>query len=245
MKSIFSRVWKAIIGIGLLSITAFNSAAQERESIQIGLQGTVGIPVGEFKNAIDNSLGDLGFGGGFHFLLNPKKEGYSPLLLGLDFNYLNLGTEKTPESQFLPKLKTTFNYFTLGPLFRLALTDKQTGMIPFVDALIGMKIMNTKTRVDNDLVDTLLDQEYLESLLSTNYEGLTYGVGIGFYHRAKPKEANELGGSLFVKLMYQYGDKTKYVIRNTIEVNPAGQITFEENRAQTSMITLQFGFLIH
>lgn len=212
--------------------------------MQLGLQGSIGFPIGEFKNSIENSFGNNGFGGGLHVLINTQKEDKTPVFLGIDFNYLNFGTEKTPESKYLPPLKTTFNYFTLGPLFRVVLTEKYSGIVPFVDGMFGLKILNTKTRVDNSLVTTILTQEPNESILGTNYEGLVSGIGIGFYTKSQKKEADDIAASFFVKLMFEYGDKTRYVKRNSISVDPEGLITYQTGHTPTSMITLKFGILV-
>ncbi|MDX5337764.1 MAG: hypothetical protein LPK25_01980 [Cyclobacteriaceae bacterium] len=214
-----------------------------REFMQLGLQGSLGFPVGQFRNSIQNSFGKTGLGGGLHVLFNTRKEGYAPVFLGVDFNYLYFGTEKTPESQFLPPLKTTFNYFTLGPLFRVVLVDKDHGFVPFVDGLVGLKILNSKTRVDNSLVTTLLVQEPNEALFGTNYEGFVTGLGLGFFYKSHRKEMEDLATAFFVKLTFEYGDKTRYVKRNSIAVDPEGQITYQTGHTPTSLINLQFGIL--
>lgn len=235
--------FRKVVLILLLSLLSNPALTQERESYHLGLQGSMGVPVGNFKEAIKNSFGDIGFGGGFHLLLNPKKEVYSPVLVGLDFNYLNFGKEKIPSSQYFPQLKTTFNYFTIGPMFRVLLSKKDQGIIPFLDGMVGMKIMNSKTKVDNTIVDTLLDEEYLESLLSTNYEGLNTGFGVGIYKKSSVKIPDEVAVSWFIKLMFQYGDQTKFVKRNSVRVDDEGQLTYETGRTQTSLVNLQFGIL--
>lgn len=219
--------------------------AQTGDKVHLGIHGNIGIPVGEFRDAVNNSFGGTGWGGGLNLLINPKKGGaYSPVLIGIESNYMNLGTDKTPETVYLPQLKTSFNYFNVGPMIRGILSSKEEGIIPFIDGFVGMKILNTKTKIDNNLIDTLLDEEYVESLLSTNYEGLGYGVGLGFFNRKLKSDEMQMAGSFYMKVMYQYGDRVNYVKRGSIEVDQEGFITYETGRTQTSMIVLQAGFLI-
>lgn len=227
----------------LISISA--AWAQTGDKVHFGVHGSIGLPVGEFKETVNNSFGGTGWGGGLNLLINPKKGGvYSPVLIGIESNYMNLGTDKTPETVYLPQLKTSFNYFNVGPMIRAMLSSKEEGIIPFIDGFVGLKILNTKTKIDNNLIDTLLDEEYVESLLSTNYEGLGYGVGLGFFNRKVKADEMQVAGSFYMKVMYQYGDRVNYVKRGSIEVDQEGFITYDTGRTQTSMIMLQLGFLM-
>jgi hypothetical protein len=222
------------------------SYGQSSNKYQFGLYGNVGLPTGEFRDAVNNSLSGTGWGAGMNFLINPKKGGvYSPVFLGIEGNYMNLGTDKIPASAFLPQLKTTFNYYNIGPVIRVFLMEKEEGFIPFLDGFIGMKALNTNTQVDNSLLDTILDQEALESLLSTNYEGLGYGVGLGFYNRKFNDRAETGHGSFYLRLMYQYGDRINYVMRGSVKVDKGGVITYQTDKTQTGILSLQLGFLIY
>lgn len=219
-------------------------SAQTAEKFQFGLHGNIGLPVGEFRETVSNSIGGTGWGAGMNFFLNPKKGGvYSPIYVGIEGNYMNLGRDKTPETTFLPQLKTTYNYFNVGPVFRLFLSDREEGFVPFLDGFVGMKVLNSRTQVDNSILDTALDQEYLESLLSTNYEGLGYGVGFGFYKRKIKEDSNNGAASFYLRVMYQYGDRINYVKRGSIDVDKDGAITYETGRTETSILSLQIGFL--
>lgn len=221
------------------------SYCQSSNKFQLGLYGNIGLPTGEFREAVNNSLGGTGWGGGMNFFLNPKKGGiYSPVFIGIEGNYMNLGTDKIPATAFLPQLKTTFNYYNVGPITRVFLFEKEEGFIPFVDGFVGLKVLNTNTQVDNSLLDTILDQEDLESLLSTNYEGLGYGVGLGFYNRKFNDQAEKGQGSFYLRLMYQFGDRINYVKRGSVKVDKEGFITYKTDRTQTGIISLHLGLLV-
>lgn len=230
----------------LVFLISLSSAwAQTGDKVHFGIHGNVGLPVGEFKETVNNSFGGTGWGGGLNLLINPKNNGvYSPVLIGIESNYMNLGTDKTPETVYLPQLKTSFNYFNVGPMIRAMLSSKEEGIIPFIDGFVGMKILNTKTKIDKSLIDSLVDEEYVENLLSTNYEGIGYGVGLGFFNRKLVTDEMQLASSFYMKVMYQYGDRVNYVKRGSIEVDQEGFIIYDTGRTQTSMIVLQLGFLI-
>jgi hypothetical protein len=230
----------------LLGLICSPSFAQFSEKAHISFYGNLGFPMGEFRQTIQNSIGGNGVGLGTSMLFNPKKESaFSPVMIGFEVNYLHLGTEKTPESTFLPQLKTSYNYITLGPVIRAVLSQKDQGIIPFVDGFVGMKLLNTKTRIDNTIVDTLLDQEYLESLLSTNYEGLGYGLGVGFFTRKLDKGGINVGNSFYLKLNYAYGDRLTYVKKGSIAVDSEGFITYKNGKTETGMLTLQAGIMLY
>lgn len=231
------------LGFILIQGAAFS---QSTEKTHISIYGNLGFPIGEFRQSVNNSIGGNGVGIGMSALFNPKKEGYfSPVLIGLEANYLHLGTEKTPESTSLPRLKTSYNYVNFGPVIRALLSQREQGLIPFVDAFVGMKILNTKTRVDNTLVDTLLDREILAKLLSTNYEGLSYGLGVGFFQRKIWEDGVGQKSTFYLKLNYTYGDRLSYVQKGSIQVNPEGDISYQVGKTQTGLVSLQLGILLY
>lgn len=237
---------KTVVLSALFFLAASLSLAQTPEKWLFALHGNIGFPTGEFRETVKNSLGGTGWGVGMNFLFNPRKLGvYNPVFLGVEGNFMNLGRDKTPETSFLPPLKTTFNYFNVGPLIRVFLNEREEGFVPFLDGFVGMKVLNTRTQVDNSLLDTLLDQEYLETLLSTNYEGLGYGLGIGFYKRKIYEEVQKGQAAFYLRLMYQYGERVNYVKRGSIKVDNEGFITYQTGRIQTSLLSLQLGILIH
>lgn len=238
---------KAFKWIFLLLLLWNQSFAQNVEKFQFGFHGNIGFPVGEFGEIVNNSLGGTGWGVGMNGFFNPKKGGaYSPVIIGIEGNYMHLGTDKTDGSFFLPQLKTSFDYFNVGPVIRVFLSEQEEGLVPFLDGFFGMKVLHTRTSIDNSLFDTILDQEYLESLLSTNYEGFGYGLGLGIYKRKIPEDTSgEQAASFYLRLMYQYGDRINYVKRGSVEVDRDGIITYQTGRTETSILSLQFGFLFY
>lgn len=235
---------KAPLVLVLFFLFTSLAKSQTWDTFHLGLYGNLGFPVGEFRETVQNSIGGKAVGTGINFLFKPiKSESLSPVMIGMEFNYLYLGTDKTPESKFLPQLKTIYNYYNVGPLIRFFLNDNPDGFKPFLDGFIGLKILNTKTKIDNTLIDTLVDEAYLEKLLSTNNEGLGFGVGLGFFKSKIKEEFDEGSISFYMKVLYQYGDRITHVKKGSIEVDPNGFITYQTGHSQTSIISLQFGLL--
>lgn len=224
----------------LLFLSACTLAAQAQETAMFSFAPAMAIPSEEFKKAVDNPNEGLGVGLGSNILFNPKgKKGYSPVFFGADFTYLTFGRDKQPSTTNAPPYKTTFNYYAINGIARLFLTDKEYGFTPFVDGMLGLKIYNTRTKIDKDLLDTVLNDDQPEVIHTTNDTGLGYGVGIGFYKR-KIKDEGEGKASFTLRAMYLWGDKIRYVVRGSVQIDN-GAVTYETKYSNTNMVMLQFG----
>ncbi len=213
---------------------------QAQETAMISFSPAIAIPSEEFKKAVDNPIEGLGVGLGSNVLFNPKgKKGYSPVFFGADFTYVTFGRDKQLAATNAPPYKTTFNYYSINGIARVFLTDKEYGFTPFIDGMLGMKIYNTRTKIDKNLVDIILNDDQAEVIHTTNDTGLGYGLGIGFYNR-KFKDEGEGKGSFTLRVLYLWGDKIRYVVRGSMQVDN-GAVTYETNYSNTNMIMIQFG----
>lgn len=220
------------------------ACAQEFESYQVSLFGNIGIPSAELKEAVDNPIGGTAVGLGFNALFNPKgKKSYSPVFVGADFSYVTFGRDKQPATSTSPPYKTSFNYYGISGLTRLFLSSRPEGFVPFIDGQLGAQIFNTRTKIDKNVVNLILNDDQPEVINTTNDAGLNYGVGIGFYSR---KTVNENGGydpSFTLRVLYHWGDRTNYVKRGSLEVDN-GTVTYESGYTRTNMIMIQLGVLL-
>jgi hypothetical protein len=224
----------------VIFLQALKTYAQPEKSM-FSFSAIVAVPTAEFNDAVNNESNGMGVGFNTNLLFNPKsKNAYSPVFFGGDFSYISFGRDKQPASGNLPAYKTTFNYYSINGIARLFLTDKTEGFTPFVDGMLGMKIYNTRTKIDKDLLNTVLNDDQPEVIHTTNDTGLDYGVGVGFYKR-KFREAGEGKGSLTLRVAYLWGDKIQYVKRGSLKVD-AGTIDYETSYANTSMFLIQLGF---
>jgi opacity protein-like surface antigen len=224
------------------------NAQQNTNPVHFAGYANVSIPSSDFKKAIDNDTGGVGVGFGFNVLANPYgRKRSSPVLLGIDFNYLTFGRDKIEASGNVPPYKTSYNYYTIGGLGRYVI-PKTSGFTPFIDGMLGMKIYNTRTKIDKDAFQTVIDNEQEEVINSNNDTGLTYGIGVGFFNRKFSTSENgdavtSNNVSFTLRLMYLWGDEIGYVKRGTVVVEN-GFVSYETGYTKTNMILIQLGFYV-
>jgi hypothetical protein len=225
----------------ILVVLAFTIYAQETAQISVSLP--LAFPTKDFKEAVDNDIEGVGVGIASNVLFNPKgKNGYSPVFFGVDFSYVTFGRDKQPSTSDTPPYKTTFNYYTINGIARIFLTNKTEGFTPFVDGMLGLKIYNTRTKIDKDLLDTVFDEDQPEVIHTTNDTGLGYGVGIGFYNR-KAHGEGEGKGSFTLRVLYLWGDKVEYVKRGSLVIDN-GFVNYDTGFTNTNMFMVQLGFMV-
>lgn len=227
-----------------LSISCLLSAQQPYESFHLTVNGSAAFPVGSFQTAVAPNGGGFGIGGGASALFNLKgKYEYFPLFLGADFNYLSFGRDKQSSAETMPALKTAFNYYGISAIGRAFLSAKKSGIVPFIDAQVGVNIINTRTKIDKDLGDLFLGEDYPEVLNTTNDLGLMYGASLGFYTRKPLDENNRRSASFFMKAGYMAGDDIEHVKRGTLKVTN-GNVTYQTTTTSVNNIIVQFGFVL-
>ena len=221
------------------------SPGADYDKFNFHILGQVAIPSEELKKAINNELGNLGYGFSTGFAVNPfMKKRPSPVFLGAEFGYLFYGVDTIEAKNDIPPLKTSYNVYSFNALGRVILTQSQR-FVPFIDGLVGVKVFNTRTKIDKNLIDTALNDDQEELIHKTNDAGLNYSVGLGFYTRRAKKTPDEARPSFSLRFLYVWGDETEYVIRDSIEVSPDMFVTYETGRANTTMFQIQFGLMLY
>ncbi|MBX2916165.1 MAG: hypothetical protein KF856_12920 [Cyclobacteriaceae bacterium] len=219
-------------------------AARSQDSIKFstvhffgGIQTAV--PSREFRAVINNSFGNLGYGFNVGIAVSPLGEKKpSPFLLGVDFGYFTYGNEKQKGTSVAPPLKTTHNVFTWNGLARIQPRYLSHRVVPFADGLLGVKLFNSKTKIDKNVADIIFNTDQREVINNVKDTGLNYGLGLGFY--TNPLKTTNPGFQL--RVLYLWGDEVKYVVRNSVVVDQNGFVTFSTNRANTSMVIVQVNF---
>ncbi len=226
--------------IVFMVFTRMNANAQESDTVRFDylsfyINSQVAVPAKEFRQAINNSIGDLGIGlaGGFLFSpLGQKKP--SPVLIGIDVGYLNYGVEKIGADSGNPPLKITHNIFSFDGIGRLRPFNHTGKITPFVDGLLGLKLYNTRVKIDKTFFDTVFNNDEAEVLKNVNNTGVNFGLGCGFYtHSSK-------GIGFTMRGLYMWGDEVDYVVRNSVKMDN-GTLSYETATANTSMLTIQLG----
>lgn len=238
------------LGSLIIFLCIFNpGSAQDQNNMpaHVSIYGALSYPSEEFKNAVDNSIGGIGAGLSTTILLNPKgNNGFSPVYVGVDFTYLTFGRDKIEATNSAPPYKTSFNHYGISGLGRLFFKE-ELGFFPFIDGLIGVKVFNTRTKIDKDVFDHLLTDDQAEVVDNTNDAGLGFGAGLGFFIKNYPPaddEYNSGGGSITMRIVYLWGAPTTYVKRGSMEIEN-GYITYEKGYARTDMILLNIGFCFY
>ena len=201
------------------------------------LAAQVAIPSTAFRRAIQNSFGNLGFGAALGFVFNPfLRKKPSLVHLGLDFGYLNYGIDKTLPVNYYP-LKTTYNIYTLNGLLRVQPKELRN-FAPFADGMLGLKIFNTVTKVDEDALTTVINNPPSQVLQRTNHTIFNYGVGLGFT-TGNPHKLE--GVRFFLRVLYLWGGPATYVVRGSVQLDNAGNVNFQTDQARTDMFVIHLG----
>jgi hypothetical protein len=234
----------------IFSLLAFHlmylvvSAQQSPESFLFTINGSGAFPVGNFKTTVAPDGGAFGIGGGASALFNPKgKSEYFPVFFGVDFNYMSFGRDKQASTQNMPALKTSFNYYGISGISRFFLSSKKTGVIPFIDGHVGINIINTRTKIDKDVVDLILGEDYPEVLNTTNDAGLMYGASLGFYTRKQYDENGNRSASFFMKAGYFAGNDIEHVKRGTLKITD-GNVSYQTTNTSVNNIIIQLGVVL-
>jgi hypothetical protein len=219
-----------LILAGLVVSTAITSA----QSWQGGLHFMIGSPQAEFRKNVDR-LG-VGLTGNVGY----APEG-TPIMLGLEFGYMNYGTteRREPFSTTIPDVTvkvTTTNNFVLGhAVLRM---QPNTGLLrPYVQGMLGFNYLFTDTKIEDE------DDPDRDVASSTNLSdgAFSYGGGAGVLILVYTPDDGTIG-DLFVDLgvRYTFGGEAEYLKEGSIK-NVGGRTVYESVRSKTDLIVFQLG----
>lgn len=230
----------AIIFLGISS-TAFS------QEFQAELDFGVGIPQGEFKDQADHVGGGLNIMAGYRFA-------NSPVMLGLEFGFMNFGTDTRDEalSTTIPDLRVEVeNSYNLahGDVLLRIIAPPAT-VRPYVDGLVGFNYFFTETVIRDR--DDFFDDDKLSD---TNYEdtSLSYGFGAGMQIRLWQKRGGDTDltqemqpSSVYLNLRsrYMFGNEAEYLQKGSIEVND-GRVTYDVTKSETNLLHIKIGVVVN
>jgi hypothetical protein len=225
---------KAIKRAGFLTICALmlgitpNLQAQD---FQFGIDFTAAFPQSEFKKNVDAN----GYGIGGQFLYGIKK---SPFLIGADLGFVTYGSDSFTEqlSPTIPEIrvrvKTTNNIF--GSHFVLRAQKREGKVRPYVEGLVGLQYLFTRTSVTSDFSDE-------EFAGDTNFSDSTFsagaGAGVQFLLTKGVKKPDVL---LDTKVRYLRGANAEYLKKGSI-IRGDGEVFFEPFRSPIHLVNFQIG----
>ncbi|BDQ03001.1 hypothetical protein [Ignavibacterium sp.] len=219
----------------MLSIIPLNfSLAQSA-----GLNLTLAIPSGEFKEKVDN----LGFGlsGNINFI-SPKPK--SPFGVGLNLGYIVYGSEsrREPLSTTIPdvfvNIDRTNSLLNFHLLFTVGLP---TGRIrPYIEGLFGGSYIYTTTSVKSQGTGE-------EFASSTNFDdwAWSYGAGGGFAILLSG-DPNTDQNTIYLDLKgrYLFGSEAEYLKQGSVKIQN-GQVSYDVSRSKTDLITVHAGVIFY
>lgn len=239
---------RCLILANLITFFSTVGAAQDTDIDQfhVSVFGNVAFPISELRKAVDNDMGSLGVGAGTSILVNPTmKTKNSPVFIGLDLNYLTFGRDKTDGSAAAPAYKTSFNFYSICGMMRLYPDPEKIGFSPFIDGMLGLKLVNARTKVDKDLFNTI-NNDKDDVINNATDKGLGYAVGLGFVSR-KYRESTDgtmrKRESITIRITYHGGAPITHVKRGSVVIDN-GNVTFQTEEAKPDMIVLQVGLFV-
>lgn len=229
---------KKKILVGLLAALAFLFISSNQLLAQsVGLNFTLALPQGEFKNNVDN----LGWGFSGHAAIFTPGPAL-PFTVGLNLGFINYGNEsrRAAWSYTIPDayvdVTRTNNIFNFHLLFQVS--PFSTPVKPYIEGLFGGNYLFTTTEVKSDYLDKNLTE-------TTNQDdfGWSYGAGGGFMIRLTDIEP---AGSLWLdfKVRYLLGTEAEYLKEGSVVINTAnGSATYHLSRSKVDLLTLHVGVI--
>lgn len=231
----------------ILSITILLSTlSAQAQELNAGFNFQVVIPQNEFSESINtNGLG-LNVNGLYRFA-------NSPFGLGLDFNFINFGsdTRDEPLSSTIPDLRVRVeNEYNLMQLMMLAKVQPRDGIFrPFLEGLAGFNYFFTETSI-RDRRTSASDPIATD----TNFEdwAFAWGGGTGLmirvfdYRDRETINSNyENIGAGYVNLGIRYlnGSEAEYLREGSIVLTD-GDVRFDTIQSRTDMLLIQLGFVL-
>jgi hypothetical protein len=201
------------------------------QGFQAGIDFTTTFPQSEFKRNIDGN----GYGVGGQFLYGIKK---SPFLIGVDLGLVTYGSESFTESlsptipEVRVKVNTTNNIFSSHFLLR---AQKREGKVrPYIDGLVGLQRLFTRTAVSNDFTGE-------EFAADTNFSDSTFSAGFGGGVQVLlAGGVNQPEILLDTRVRYLRGARAEYLKKGSI-FRDNGEIFFEPFSSPIHLVNFQIG----
>lgn len=205
-------------------------SAQER---QAGIYFTTIVPRGEFSENVTNN----GYGASGQFLVRLAG---SPFLAGGDFGIVVYGSDshREPISSTIPNLQVRVNTNNniLFSHFVLRAQPRTGPVRPYVDGLIGLKHLFTRTSISD-----LSDDETIASNTDLSDTALSYGFGGGLQiPLTKGPESRIL---LDTNVRYLRGGRAEYLKKGSIR-DEGGLAVFDVLSSRTDVLAVQIGVII-
>jgi hypothetical protein len=222
-----------------------NAQSHNRNTVEkgnglIGLQ--VGIPSKAMQPAVENKMGNLGFGIGLTGAANPfswgKNKRNSPLRIGAEAGYTYYGRflSEVNINGYRGSYKTSYGIVQLNGLIQLRPAQPEP-VSPFIELLAGGIFYLSTTKENLNAIESGLG---IPSFDIGGYSSASFnkGVAIGCSF-GKPLEDEP---RFTLRVSYNWGSNIKYVVRNSLAYNSSsGQLEYYVGRAPVRYLMVQIG----
>ena len=208
----------------------------------IGLMGQ--FPNGEFKDEGVNT----GLGIDLNFMYHPVKE----LAFGINLGGSIYGYSERKSSLYNFPLVTisekTSNEIFQGHLF-FRLVPFQANIKPYIEALVGLKNLSTRTELVSENCDQEDDNCQIAESTNASDTAMSYGIGSGLEIKLIDIENEEdnLSGELsfFINGRYFWGGSTQYLKQGSIQFTDGSsgpvEAIFNWSESKTDLLQVTIG----
>jgi hypothetical protein len=214
------------------------------QEFQLGIDFDLGVPQNEFSDQLDRLGVGVGLTAGY---LIPN----TPVMLGLDFGFMNFGKDvrEAPWSTTIPDVTVEVEnrYNLVQGNLMLRLTAPSGPVRPFAEGLFGFNYLFTETVIQERR--TTSD----EIVRDTNFDdfALSYGFGAGLQFRIYQDrgERNQNGemspGAVYLNLASRYmlGNEAEYLQQGSIEIEN-GQVNYDVSESTTDLLYFKLGIVV-
>ncbi len=231
--------------LNLIFCDSIRAQTDQPEYIQKGnglIALQVGIPSKAMQPAVENKMGNLGFGIGISGFTNPfswgRNKRNSPLRIGAEAGYTYYGRFLSDVSINGSRgdYKTSYGIVQLNGILQLRPSEPEV-VSPFLEVLAGgnFYLSTTKenlTAIESSLGITAFD---MGSYSSASFnKGVAVGCSFGKPYRDQAR--------FTVRLSYNWAKNIKYVVRNSLAYNPSnGHLEYYTGSAPVRYLMAQIG----
>ena len=198
----------------------------------------VGGALGETKKAVQNHMGNLGFGASLEVLWDPFRwgGGKGPIRFGGDISYSYYGRfiSDVDINGYHGDYKTSYGIGRINAIFRLR-PPNDSKFIPFADVFFGGNLYEADTKENLNAIETALGFKS-ESFGGKSSFGLNKGIALGFYIPAGEEDLCK------IRVSYNWGTPVYYVVRNSVTYDAgSNRLVYQTGRAVLNYVLVEVG----
>jgi hypothetical protein len=223
-------------------VTNPDPGKNEVSRMDASLTFQLGIPTVAMQRAIENHMGNLGFGASLLLASNPftwgSKAKNAPLRLGAEIGYTYYGRfiSYVTINGYTGDYKTSYGIANLNAIVRFR--PPATGNFnPFVDVIAGGNFYLSSTTENLDVIESALGIEKLD-FGGTTSVGFNKGIGFGFTAGSSKTDR----ARFVLRATYNRGSSIKYVVRNSLSYDPGSHnLIYQRGSAPVEYFMIQVG----